>query len=111
MLMAAFVMLASAQAFAGSKYVCNEQGGKKTIVLTGENESLKEGEKYSYTLELFEKSEVMSDLRVEGTVETEDVMFSFTSNDGKVSFMIFMDEMDQSHLTLNGKDAGQFTCF
>jgi hypothetical protein len=100
----------SASAFAGEKLVCNEYSRRTskllqtTVVLTPMKEGeIREGQKFPYRLERFVGAEVMANLEVEGTVLTEDVSFEFTSKDKKLSFHVYMDEMNESGLTLEGK--------
>lgn len=113
----ATLMLGSLSALAHEKYVCQEynftSGALKnsTVVLTqtGPGE-LTEGKKMKFSFELFKKNSLLSELEAEGTVETEDVSFLFTSNDKKISFHIYLDEMNQSSLTVNKIDKGMFLC-
>ncbi|MES3036476.1 MAG: hypothetical protein V4736_01095 [Bdellovibrionota bacterium] len=109
-------VLMSSFANANTKYVCREiEGDKQTVVLTLDEKKpvldIKEGVKYKYTLALYRTNTYSPDLEVKGTVETEDVMFDFTSNDKRVSFSIFMDEMDQSNLSIRGEESSQFVCY
>lgn len=108
---------ASGIASAGEKYVCVEfdraTGDLKnsTVVLqqTGRGE-IREGKPMGFSLEKFIGAEIVQDLGVQGTVLTEDVSFLFKSADQKVKFHIYLDEMDQSSLTVNGAARGDYIC-
>ncbi|MES2962697.1 MAG: hypothetical protein V4760_02330 [Bdellovibrionota bacterium] len=115
------VLAFSPSAFADStKLVCRElEGDRQTVVLEiapgqeaklGRTGSLKEGVKYDFVLSLYTDNQAHTSKEFTGTVETEDVMFSFQSKDGKLSFQVYMDEMDQSSLTVDGKSTS-FACF
>ena len=100
----------SASAFAGEKLVCNEYSRRtskllqSTVVLTPLKDGvLREGEKFPYRLERFAGAAVMAELEIDGSVVTEDVSLEFTSKDKKVRFHVYMDEMNESGLTLQGK--------
>lgn len=104
-------------AFSAEKYVCvsynraNDRLSQETIVLTPKlSGEVVEGVPAPYSLELFKGAKVSSLLEVDGVVNTEDVSFDFISNDKKVSFDIFLDEMNESSLTIDGKDHGSFIC-
>jgi hypothetical protein len=92
---------------AGIQYICSEKdalGSAHTVVLTQQgSRPLKEGEKQPFTLRMYETGEKTPSLVKQGTVETEDVMFSFKSDDKKLTFGIYLDELDQSYLEVNRK--------
>ncbi len=104
-------------ALAAEKFVCTEYNrttqklGQKTVVLSPliQGEVI-EGVPASYRLELFEGANVTAEFEVDGVVNTEDVSFDFSSNDLKVTFGIFLDELNESSLEVNGKDLGSYIC-
>lgn len=116
-LICGLVLLVSSAAFAeNQKFVCvqydrgTEQLINKTVVLqqTGAGE-FKEGIPMAFFLEIYEGQYPVAAYK--GVAETEDVMFNFTSNDGKASFSMYLDEMNESSLTIDGNDHGDFMCY
>lgn len=109
-LMTLVAALISTSAMAADKIVCREQSGKKITVVVSPGEQLAVGanedldSRSQGIIEVYTKNVIISDIAVEGVIETEDVMYSFVSKNKKVSLRIFLDEMDQTTLTLNGKD-------
>ena len=110
--------LISASAFAADKFVCTEYDRKtdklmqKTVALYPlEKGEIKEGTPMKYSFELHEGADVSATTEVNGTVLTEDVLFNFTSDDGKIEFHIYMDEMNEAGLTINGKTDGSYICY
>ena len=103
-----------------NKLVCRElSGDPTTVVITldpgqesklSRGGSLKEGVKYDYTLEIYKKSQAYRDVEAKGQVETEDVMFNFESNDKKITLSVYMDELDQTTLTVDGNST-DMACF
>lgn len=100
----------SANALAAEKLVCSEYSRRTskllqtTVVLVPSKDGeLREGQKFPYRLELYKGAEVVADLEIDGAVLTEDVSFEFTSKDKKVRFHVYMDEMNESGLTVDGK--------
>ncbi len=90
----------------GAKYFCKERAEfeKRTVVLTQVTDlAIKEGDKTSFTLEIYTYSKTPQ-ISVKGTVEMKDVMLTFTSQDQKVRFEIYMDELDQASLNLKGEN-------
>jgi len=55
-------------------------------------------------------AKTFTDDSTQGIVETEDVDFTFTSNDKKTVFVHFMDEINEAGLKIDGKDRGDFIC-
>jgi hypothetical protein len=98
------------------KYVCqkigaaNKPGNTTVVVQQIEDGKLTEGTPKRFSLETFKDSMTSAELSTEGNVETEDVNFDYTSDDGKVTFHIYLDELDQSALSIDGKDQGRFVC-
>ncbi len=97
----------------GTKFICKETrtyGPKKSMILTQVSErEIREGVSERFVLEVYEGSEKNPTLKTEGRVSTEDVMFQFKSYDGKVSAMLYLDELDQSNLTYKGQTTN-FDC-
>lgn len=94
------------------KYICKEKTDyqKQTLILTQVSErEIKEGVKERFVLEVFQGNEKTPRIVTKGYVTTEDVMFSFKSEDKKVSAMIYLDEMDQASLS-EGRKSTQFDC-
>ena len=84
---------------------------QQTVVLSQRGTApIVEGRKIPFDLERFESAKMFAGQTSEGTVETEDVMFVFTSNDTKTVFNVFLDELSESGLTIEGKDRGDFIC-
>jgi hypothetical protein len=93
------------------QYTCYEQGGELRVVTLTQNKfhDFKAGEKEPFTLRIY-KEDGTKRVLIPGTVVVEDVTFTFTSQNGKYKFRLYLDEMDQSYLEVNGQDAGRFTC-
>ena len=105
-------------AVAAEKYVCSRFDRttgrllQNTVALHPlESGDVIEGVPLKYAFELYDGPSVTPSLRVEGTVVTEDVIFRFTSYDGKVRFNIFLEELNESNLTLDGDDGGGYVCY
>ena len=74
------------------------------------DEKIEENVPARFYFELFRGPSTLADLETEGTVTTEDVYFAFNSDDNKVHFQTYLDELEESSLTLNNKDRGTFVC-
>lgn len=117
MILTALTLVSTAALADAQKYVCNEYDRatdalKQTtlvVMQTGEG-TLIEGESMPFVLEMYKGANVIPDLTVDGVVLTEDVMFNFESNDKTVQFHLYLDEMNESSLTIEGKDVGSFIC-
>ncbi|MBI2522212.1 MAG: hypothetical protein HYV97_17465 [Bdellovibrio sp.] len=97
---------------AGAKYICKEKTDyqKQTLILTQVSDrEIKEGVKERFVLEVYQGYEKEPRLVTKGYVTTEDVMFSFKSDDKKVSAMIYLDELDQTSLS-QGRKNTNFDC-
>lgn len=110
------LLLASAStlSFAGEKYICREIGGdeyqpKKLIVTQVGDAPIKEGKVYSFKLEIFEGNSSTPIVSESVNVRTEDVMFRMTNTARKISGMIFMDELDQTSVSVGRKEY-RFDC-
>jgi hypothetical protein len=112
-------LLASSSALAGEKYVCNEydptteQLLQTTVVLTQKgDEPIVEGKSVKFSLELFRGSSTEAEVSVAGKARTNDVKFVFTSDNRKVSFSMYLDEANQSSLSLSSRssDSTIFVC-
>lgn len=114
-LLAVIVLSVSTSSFAGIKYICkeitkNSWDNKKTMILTQiGNASVEEGVKYPFQLEVFESGNSRAILSEKVTVETEDVMFGFSNKAKKISGMIYLDELEETSLTV-GKKEYRFNC-
>lgn len=114
-------------AFAEEKFICQEYDREtekllnRTVVLTPRGEATEklndEGEyeamQIPYSFELYEGIEFFPEISAKGTVLTEDVYFSFTSNDEKVGFSMYLDELEESGLSLisdSGEENADFIC-
>lgn len=111
-------VLTSTQALAEVRYVCREiTGPKQTVVLTSKEDIKKidDGSKHEFKFEYYKhgkfSSPVLAEIKATGEVSLEDVELLFRSNDDKISFKIYLDEMDQSSLIVSEKDLGQFVCY
>lgn len=116
LLLLSFLLIISAPLFAhdsyNDKFACMEYDFQKgtplthTIVLEISNAKkgwtqTEDGEIAKYRLTQYENLNVYpSTLSLKGTVLTEDVIFQFTSEDEKYIFNIYLDELDQSSLTV-----------
>lgn len=108
MIFTALMTLAvSASAQAGQKYICKEISPKlnpKTLVLTQiGNTRIVEGRQAKFKLEVFVKNTAAPVISEIAVVETEDVMFAFQVKGKSIRGMIYLDELDQTSLTVNGK--------
>jgi hypothetical protein len=102
----------SSTAFAGEKYICREIGGdeyapKKMILTQVSDESIREGKFYPFKLEIFDSGKAIVSESV--NVRTEDVMFRFTNTAKKISGIIFLDELDQTSVSV-GRTKYHFDC-
>lgn len=100
-----------------ARWVCREydrgtQAAKqRTVVIEQtDDQGLTEGKKLGFSIDLYKGAENYPELSAKGIAQTEDVSFNFKSSDGKVGFNIYLDEMNESGLTLNGQDSGDFVC-
>ena len=114
-------------AFAEGKFFCQEYDRKteqmlsRSVVLTpiGEaTEKLNEDGEYEamlipYQIEVFDGLKYFPVISTKGTALTEDVWFDFTSNDNKVGFSMYLDELEESGLSLISDDSqinSDFVC-
>ncbi len=110
--------LLSFSAFGAEKYVCNQYNRENekilqtTAVLTPAQEGeVQEGVPHPYRLALFNGANAVEELESEGVVMLEDVMFEFKSTDAKKArFMLYLDEMEESSLSIAGEEKGDFIC-
>lgn len=86
--------------------------GQKTVVLTQtDGKGLVEGQELAFMMETYAGAQTFTDNgEVLGVVLTEDVQVQFSSEDGAVKFGIFLDEMNESSLTLDGSTKSDFIC-
>ena len=123
-----FFISLSAQASSFYKLVCQEydrqteQLLQRTIVIDKTYDAVEEklirdgyhvGSKSKYYIELYTSPDFIADETYIGVAELEDVNLDFTSNDGKVEFHTYLDELDQSTLTFkNSNDSEEiyFIC-
>ena len=117
LIFAAVSVMISTSAFAADKFVCTEYDRhydsllQTTVVLMPiDKGEIKEGEAFKYSIEVYDGANVTPTLEAEGAVLTEDVMFNFESSDGKTKFHIFMDEMNEAGLELDGVAKGSYIC-
>lgn len=108
---------AAANAKPKARWVCNEYDRdsnklkQRTVILSQtDDQGLVEGSALAFAFELYEGSDIGDSMAVEGKVEHEDVNVNFTSADGKVTFGIFLDEMNESSLTIEGEQGGDYVC-
>ncbi len=108
---------AAAQPKPAARWVCSEYDRaddklkQRTVILAQtDTQGLVEGSALAFSLEMYEGSNVSPALSVDGKVEHEDVMIDFKSADDKVGFHLYLDEMNESALTLDGAAAGDFVC-
>lgn len=109
-------LLISAQSFAGSKFICkeiteNEWDQKRTMILTQEgDERVEEGTKYNFKLEVYDSVNSKPLVSEKVVVQTEDVLFQFSNKAKRIDGIIYMDEPDQTVLTI-GKTKINFNCY
>lgn len=112
---ALIILTVSTFSFGGTKYICkeitkNSWDNKKTMILTQiGHSSIEESVKYPFLLEVFESGNSRPVLSEKVTVETEDVMFGFSNKAKKISGMIYLDELEETYLTI-GKKEIRFNC-
>ena len=101
------------------KYVCQEYDRttekllQKTVVLVQAGQAvdkLDENGHYiameaPYLLEVYEGINFFPIHSVRGTVISEDVNFHFTSEDGTIGFSMYLDEMEESGLSVNNQQS------
>ncbi len=105
------------QAFAaaGTLLICKEipvveNAPKRTMILRQFGaDQLTEGQSYKFEFQMFENFNARPLIAVPVTVTTEDVMVNFVSLDGKLTGIVFKDELDQTAVHFNGEDIG-FDC-
>jgi hypothetical protein len=89
-------------AAAGSPYPISVQLKQMT------GESFKENEKVPFAVAIKSVRPIGQEVLIRpvvytGQLETEDVMVNFASDDSKVQLSIYLDELDQSSITIEGK--------
>lgn len=114
LIIAAIVLMTSTLAFSGEKYICKELKesweSKSSFILTQiGDEEVREGQKHTFMLEVYEGNSSKPVLAEKVTVETEGVMFAFKNSAKKIKGMIYLDELDQTYLTIKGKTT-HFDC-
>lgn len=99
----------SAFAASGVKYICKETGvlpghNKRTVVITQfGNANVEEGKTYAFGLQIFDGVSKKPTLSTKVFVRTEDVLFSFGNREEDIAGLIYMDELDQSWMNMNGE--------
>ncbi len=100
-----------------TRFVCRDYDratdkvGQRTMLLEQtDDKGLTEGEKLAFSFSLYQGAETYPSRQADGIAETEDVAFSFSSKDGKVGVHLYLDEMGETSLTLDGKDGGDYLC-
>ena len=104
-------------AMAAEKYVCIEYSRstdmlkQNVVVLTPAGRGvLRDGGTLAYTLEAFKGADTAPVWEISGIVSQEDVSFGFESNDGKTKFHIYLDELNESSLSISGHSRGSYIC-
>jgi hypothetical protein len=100
------VLMSSSAFAAGTKFFCKttEDFEKQTVVVTqASNDDMKEGKKYAFLVEVFNGRDKKPVATAKVQAETEDVSFVANSANGKAHFHVYLDEMDQAALELNGQ--------
>jgi len=103
----ALALTISAPAFAGQNYNCREvKSGigpaTKSVLLTQiGNLPIQEGQSYNYNLKIADRGQVIVNERA--VVTTEDVMFFFEVKGKRISGTVYMDELNQSSLTIGNQ--------
>ncbi len=117
MILIASLFIGSVSFANGEKIVCREKSGEKQItvvVRTGKSLPVKTEEsveaRFEADIEVYGKSSLMPQISEVGVVETEDVLYNFTSSNKKITLHIYLDEIDQSLIIVNGKEIG-LICF
>ncbi len=113
-ILATLALTFATSSFAGVQYVCKQvndrPGTLHTMTLTQVSTGrILEGNKYAFNLELREIRTRRLVLSERVTVETEDVMFSFSNKAKAISGMIYLDEMDGAWLNI-GRNELRFDC-
>lgn len=105
------VALLSFNTFAKDTYYCWEtnDAGLRTdrlVVLTQEgSERMQEGRSYSFKFDLYqEDSACFPDSEGVATVEVNDVMVGFKVKGKRINGMMYLDEMHESWIKINGKE-------
>lgn len=63
-----------------------------------------------YELHIYEGLDLYPTMELEGSIETEDVHFDFISDDSSVGLYVYMDELNETTLYVNGEASGDFIC-
>jgi hypothetical protein len=106
---------ASTDVISYSKFVCKQIDLKhgeaaRTFVLKKIGDvAINEGVEYKYQFLLFNGIDRAPEIATVVKVTTEDVMFNFENKARGISGMIFLDEYDQTSLTIDGQDL-RFAC-
>jgi hypothetical protein len=99
-----------------ARWVCRdydratEKLGQRTMILEQtDKKGLTEGEKLAFSLSLYEGAETYPSREADGHAETEDVVFSFASDDGSLSVHLYLDELGETSVTVDGQES-DFLC-
>ena len=99
------------------KLVCNEYDRgtekilQKTFVLIHlDKKEVTDGANNRFVFEMYKGAKTYPEFTASGTVETEDVYFFFQSDDKKVEVSLYLDEMNETELGIDGKKVGDYIC-
>lgn len=106
------LLVSGSTALAEEKIVCREiSGPKMTMVLTtGKELPTKPANdeeyvdfRYEAFIEIYTSNTRIAATSETGILETEDVHLQFKSNNKKISFEVYLDELEENTLIVNGK--------
>lgn len=111
------LLLFTSSVFASATYVCHH--GEQTLIL----QEIQSKDVYGYSPQCGERVDIVADYVVsyqanpnqrpiirKGIVCQEDVGFLFTSLDHSLSVDMFLDELNQTTLTIGPREIGLFDC-
>lgn len=107
-----FTAVLSLNTFAQDTYYCwetNNEGVRtdRLVVLTQqESERMREGKVYDFKYEFYqEDTACFPDVEAVASVEVNDVMVGFKVKGKRISGMMYLDEMHESWIKINGKQS------
>jgi hypothetical protein len=118
LLVTANIFAATKTASAGLKYICYEVDnnldqvvlGKKLIITQLDNAKLSEKKGSPFLIEVYEDFKNIPSVKVKAISSIEDVIVKITDKKKKILVNMFLDELNQTTLVIDGKTNSNFDC-